>query len=131
MATSLYSPQTLDCGHNKTDRTFWVVHNQLRIQPENMEAGAFERQVPPCVTGDASAVIAAINFHDEADGRSEQISDEPAQRHLSAEPHTKLSAAHELEERSFRGGGSAAHVRSARLDQLSAVIRDSKFAETH
>jgi hypothetical protein len=65
--------------------------------------------IPPRVSAPGERMDGAINFHDQADGRSKEVRNPaPRERHLPAEGNTGLASGKSEPELSLRDGGKLA-----------------------
>jgi ABC-type sugar transport system substrate-binding protein len=101
-----------DCGGQ-------IAEHQLCADADDAEARAAELQITAGVRAALARVDGAIDFNDELDGGSEEVSDESGDWHLAAERNAELRSLERGPEKRFRFGLAAAMMTSEELETTS------------
>jgi hypothetical protein len=84
---------SIDRGADERNGSQRLPHNQLCGNAQDAKARATKLCISPGILSHALCVIAAINFDDEPDRRSEEVDDEVAEDDPAAELNAELFAA--------------------------------------
>ena len=94
-----------------------IADDELCADADDAEARAAQLQITARIRPWLARVNGAIDFNDEPDGRSEEISDEvPCEGHLAAKGNAELASVERGPEPRFRLGGRAAMLTSEELE---------------
>jgi hypothetical protein len=104
---------------NQRDRSGQIAEHQLGADADDAQAHATELQIAARISAEFPRVDGAINFNDELDGGSEEVSDESGDWHLAAERNAELRSLERGPEKRFRFGLAAAMMTSEELETTS------------